>query len=284
MAMTFAGAEPGQWIADALADILSRRPPVSTVAAQIPAGFPAYARIFHPAADEDGHPVRWADIAAARGTTFHAEAQFAAVSGLEESGMPWTEDAWAGEPPAGDGLAPADLAAVVEAISHHAGPGAYLALWDGYAFIRGGDAVEVLTAEEAGTDPEAADREAALREQLKRPAFTAEVLEGPKLELGPLGYRAYHVFSGTLEDLAAPLWKSGDGFAERQAPNLAWGADRSWMFSTELYEDSTVIGGTSALVRELAEDPRLEVLAITLEADLGINGDRINPAPELDGY
>lgn len=284
MAMTFAGAAPGQWIADALAGILSHRPPATTAAAQIPAGFGAYARIFHPAADEDGHPVRWADIAAARGAVFHAEAQFAAVSGLDEAGMPWTEDAWAGEPPAGDGLAAADLAAVVEAISHHAGPGAYLAIWDGYAFIRGGDAVEVLAAEEPGTDPGAAVREAALREQLKRPAFSPGVLEGPKLELGPLGYRAYHVFSGTLEDLAAPVWKSGEGFAERQAPNLAWGADRSWMFSTELYEDSTVIGGPPALVRELAEDPRLEVRAITLEADLGINGDRINAAPELDGY
>lgn len=284
MAMTFAGAAPGQWIADALADILSQRPPVSTVAAQIPAGFPAYARIFHPATDEDGGPVRWGAVAAERGTVFHAEAQFSAVSGIDETGMPWADDAWAGEPPAGEGLPAADLSAVVEAIRHHAGPDAYLALWDGYAFIRGGDAVEILTAEEPATDPEAAARETMLREQLKLPAFTPEVLDADKLELGPMGYRAYYVFSGTLEDLAAPLWKSGDGFAERQAPNLAWGADRSWMFSTELYEDSTILGGPPELVHELAADPRLEVRAITLDADLGIHGDRINPAPELDGY
>lgn len=284
MAMTFAGAEPGQWIADALADILSQRPPVSTAAAQIPAGFPAYARIFHPAADEDGQPVRWADIAAERGTTFHAGAQFAALSGLDDTGLPWTEDAWSGEPPGGDGLPAADLAAVADIISHHAGPGAYLALWDGYAFIRGGEAVEILGTEEPATDPEAAEREQVLRDQLKRPAFTRDVREAGKLELGPQGYRAFYVFSGTLEDLASPLWKSGDGFAERQAPNLAWGIDRSWMLSTELYEDSTILGGPAELVRELAGDPRIEGRAITLEADLGINGDRINPAPELDGY
>lgn len=284
MAMTFAGAEPGQWIADVLAGVLSQRPPATTVAAQVPAGFPAYARIFHPAADEDGRPVRWADIAAVRGTVFHAEAQFAAVSGIDETGLPWAEDAWDGEPPAGQGLPAADLAAVAEVIARHAGPEAHLALWDGYAFIRGGDAVEVLTAEEPTQDPEAAAREALLREQLKRPAFTPEVLEADRLELGPDGYRAYYVFSGTLEDLASPLWKSGDGFSERQAPDLAWGTDRSWMFSTELYEDSTIIGGPVDLVRELADDPRLEVFPITLEADLGIHGDRINPAPELDGY
>lgn len=284
MAMTFAGAEPGQWIADALAGILSQRPPVSTVAAQIPAGFPAYARIFHPAADEDGQPIRWSDIAATRGTVLHAGAQFAAVSGIDDMGMPWAEDAWDGEPPSGDGLPGADLAAVADIISHHANPEAFLALWDGYAFIRGGDAVEVLTAAEPNDDPEAAERERLLREQLKRPAFTDAVLAGERLALGPDVYRAYYVFSGTLEDVASPLWKSGDGFAERQAPNLAWGADRSWMFSTELYEDSTIVGGSVELVRELARDPRIEVRAVELTTDLGVEGDRINPAPELPGY
>lgn len=284
MAMTYAGAEPGQWIADALEGVLSHRPPATTVAAQVPTGFPAYARIFHPAAGEDGQPVRWADIAAERGTVFHAEAQFAAVSGIDETGLPWAEDAWGGEPPAGEGLPAGDLAALAEIISRHGGPDAYLGLWDGYAFIRGGDAVEVLTTEEPTTDPVAADREQVLREQLKRPAFTRDVLDADRLELGPLGYRAYYIFSGTLQDVASPLWKSGDGFAERQAPNLAWAPDRTWMFSTELYEDSTIIGGPAELVRELAGDPRLEVRAITPAADLGINGDRINPAPELDGY
>ncbi|WP_417233526.1 hypothetical protein [Arthrobacter sp.] len=284
MAMTFAGAAPGQWIADALAGILSQRPPVSTVAAQIPAGFPAYARIFHPAADEDGHPIRWSDIAAARGTVLHAGAQFAAVSGIDDTGMPWAEDAWDGEPPRGEGLPAADLAAVADIISHHATGAAYLALWDGYAFIRGGEAVEVLTTAEPTGDPEAAERERLLREQLKRPAFSDAVLDGERLALGPEGYRGYHVFSGSLQDVASPVWKSGDGFAERQAPNLAWGADRSWMFSTELYEDSTIIGGPAELIREVVQDPRIEALAVDLATDLGVNGDRINPAPEIDGY
>lgn len=284
MSLIFAGPAPGRWIAEALAGTPDDSSSAATVAAQIPAGFEAYARIFHPATDEDGHPVRWADIAARRGTVLHARAQFASVSGIDDTGMPWAEDAWEGEAPAGDGLPAADLAAVADIISRHAGPDAYLGLWDGYAFIRGGDAVEVPSAEDPDTAPEAAAREHMLREQLKRPAFTQEVLDADKLELGPQGYRAYYVFSGTLDDLASPLWKSGDGFAERQAPNLAWGTDRSWMFSTELYEDSTIIGGPAALISELGRDPRLEARAITLDADLGADGDRINPAPEPDGY
>ena len=284
MALTFAGEEPGQWIAQALEGVLPNRPPATRVAAQIPAGFEAYARIFHPAADEDGNPVRWADIALERGTVLHSAAQFSAVSGIDDTGMAWTEDAWDGEAPTGDGLPAADLAAVADVISHHAGPEACLGLWDGYAFIRGGEAVEVMGADEPAADPETAEREALLREKLKRPAFSAEVLDGEKLAIGPEGYRSYYVFSGTLQDVASPLWKSGQGFAERQAPNLAWGADRSWMFSTELFEDSTIIGGPAELIRELCQDQRLEARAITLDADLGSNGDRINPAPELDGY
>lgn len=282
--MMFAGAEPGQWISRALEGVLGTRPPATTVAAQIPAGFEAYARLFHPAADEDSNPVRWADIAAERGTVLHSAAQFSAISGIDDSGMAWTEDAWDGEPPTGDGLPSTDLAALAETISRHAGPAAYLGLWDGYAFIRGGEAVEVLGVDEPAEDPETAAREALLREQLKRPAFSAEVLDGAKLAVGPEGYRSFYLFSGTLDDVASPLWKSGKGFAERQAPNLAWAADRSWMFSTELYEDSTIIGGPAELIRELCQDQRLEARVITLDTDLGINGDRINPAPELDGY
>ncbi|MDN6202274.1 MAG: hypothetical protein L0I99_08790 [Micrococcaceae bacterium] len=284
MAMTFAGAGPGQWIAQTLERVLATRPPATTAAAQIPAGFDAYARIFHPASDEDGNPVRWADIALERGTVLHAGAQFSAVSGIDDTGMAWTEDAWDGEAPAGDGLPATDLAAVAEIISRHAGPEVYLGLWDGYAFIRGGDAVEVLAADEAAADPATAQREALLREELKRPAFSARVLEGPKLEIGPEGYRSYYLFSGSLEDLASPLWKAGTGFSERQAPDLAWGAARSWMFSTELFEDSTIIGGGAELIDELCRDRRLEARAITLDTDLGADGDRINPVPELDGY
>lgn len=56
------------------------------------------------------------------------------------------------------------------------------------------------------------------------------------------------------------------------------------MFSTELFEDSTIIGGGAELIDELCRDRRFEARAITLDTDLGADGDRINPVPELDGY
>ena len=40
-----------------------------TVVSVVPPVFASYARIFHPAKDVDGEPVRWAEVAAANGTT-----------------------------------------------------------------------------------------------------------------------------------------------------------------------------------------------------------------------
>lgn len=285
MALKFAGPEPGRWIVEALAGDLTDPGAAQTVAGQIPGGFEAYARIFHPARDDDGRAVRWAAIAAGQGTELHGEAQFAGVSGLDDTGHPWREDAWEGEPPSGDGLPQPDLAALAAVLARHTGTPdrLYLALWNGYAFIHGGDAVSVLSADTGGLDEETAEREERLERELKRPAFGPDVLGGPMLELGDEGYRAYFVFSGTSADLAHPLWKRGSSFEERQAPNMAWPADHAWMLSTELYEDSTIVGGSAELVRALAGDPDLEVRAVTRDSRLDLAGDTVNPRPEAPG-
>lgn len=54
------------------------------VTLQVPKGYEAYARIFHPASDPNGNPVRWADVAKATGTVAHREMQWRAVLGLSE--------------------------------------------------------------------------------------------------------------------------------------------------------------------------------------------------------
>jgi hypothetical protein len=287
MALKFAGAEPGRWIVDALAAAAGDPAVARTVAGQVPPVFEAYARIFHPARDADGRPVRWAAIARERGTTLHGEAQFSALAGLDEAGYPLSDDAWEGDPPAGDGLPQPDLAELAAVLAAHTTTpdDLYLALWNGYAFIHGGDAVSILAAEEgedADTGEEAA-RQRRLEEEAKRPAFGPEVLGGPTLDLGGAGYRAYYLFSGNAGDLAHPLWKKGEAFEERQAPNMAWPADHAWMVSTELYEDTTVVGGSAALVRALADCPGLEVCTVSVDARLDADGDRTNPAPRLPG-
>src|SRR3712207_5050036 len=75
-------APAGRWIAEAV-----RRAPRDTVAALLPAGFAAHARVFHPAVryegDDDVH-VRWDEVAAANGTTPHRLMQWPGVTGSWE--------------------------------------------------------------------------------------------------------------------------------------------------------------------------------------------------------
>ncbi|MGL3804991.1 hypothetical protein ACSYDW_02740 [Paeniglutamicibacter sp. R2-26] len=287
MTLNFAGPAAGGWILDALTAQAAEPGAADLVAGQVPSGYEAYARIFHPALGLDGEAVRWGRIAAGRGTTMHGGAQFTPVSGIGEDGIALVEDAWEGEAPSGDGLSAADLAALAPILAAHT-PGAgklYLALWNGLAFIHGGDRIEVLHDDdpELGAEENAARREAANAEA-KRPAFSEEVRNGPTLQMGS-GYRAYYVFEGTFEDLASPLWARTSEGEQRQAPNLAWPEDRSWLLSTELYEDSSIVAGSRALVDALLASAELEAHEVFIDTRLDLEGDAVNPmpvAPEVD--
>jgi hypothetical protein len=52
------------------------------VTLQVPKGFEAYARIFHPARESEWNPVVWAEVAKFCGTTTHPEMQWHAIVGL----------------------------------------------------------------------------------------------------------------------------------------------------------------------------------------------------------
>jgi hypothetical protein len=70
------GASPGAWIKPRLGGEFG------AVTCQVPRGYEAYARIFHPASDSDWSPVRWAEVADALGTTAHREMQWHALLGF----------------------------------------------------------------------------------------------------------------------------------------------------------------------------------------------------------
>ena len=59
---------------------------MSTVSSLLPNGFPAYARVFHPAYlnDDEEQPVRWSTVASWTGRTVHPLMQFQRVAGLPE--------------------------------------------------------------------------------------------------------------------------------------------------------------------------------------------------------
>lgn len=283
MALYFTGPEPGQWIVDALdAEGQAGR---DIVAGQVPRGFEAYARIFHPALDLDGNPVPWSSIALERGTLMHGEAQFASISGISDDGSALVEDAWDGDNPTTEGLPAPELATAAAILSAHTSTPEHihLGLWNGFAFIHGGDAITVLV----DTDPELseeeqAQREAELNAEAKRPGFADAIRNGALLELGD-AYRAFYLFEGNAADLAAPLWASSNLGEERRAPNLAWPQDKAWMLSAEIYEDSTLIGGSIELVKALVASPGLEAYAVNADSRLDFHGDTLNPSPDLAG-
>jgi hypothetical protein len=122
-------APAGRWIAEAV-----RRAPRDTVAALVPAGFAAHARVFHPAVRYDGDAdvhVRWDEVAAANGTTPHRLMQWPGITGswdyLGEADQPGL---WNDAPAEGHLAAHAarELAAVLA--PHTAGPGECWFGWD----------------------------------------------------------------------------------------------------------------------------------------------------------
>lgn len=134
--MQFAGREPepdvtvGAWIAGAVR-------PGAGLAALMPPVFPATARVLHPAARYDGDDdvdVRWADVAAANGTTAHPQMTWGAITGS----LDFYEEAdqsplWEGAPARGH--LPEQVAEVlVDVLARHTGtPGdCWFGVWDAH--------------------------------------------------------------------------------------------------------------------------------------------------------
>lgn len=64
------GASAGAWIETGLEGDFG------AVTLQVPKGYEAYGRIFHPAGHPGGKPIRWAEVAEAVGRKAHREMQW----------------------------------------------------------------------------------------------------------------------------------------------------------------------------------------------------------------
>jgi hypothetical protein len=83
--------------------------------------------------------------------------------------------------------------------------------------------------------------------------------------------REYLLISGNLEGFNLFEAKRSSG-----GPNLWWPEDRSWCVATEIDLDSTLVGGSDKLIRELLSDPDVEAVPARLEDSVAINADTIN--------
>jgi hypothetical protein len=158
-----ADVSAGEWIAGRLDD-----PGRGTVHDVVPRGFPAYARVFHPAtrdrpvgrswpADDDRagwaafhavptevdtELVSWAGTASAFGTVMHPFAQWQRLTrfdGPYDGAMPRDDEGWRYEKPAEGRLDPNSLTALARVLSSHTGTpdDCAIALWDGWGGIVG---------------------------------------------------------------------------------------------------------------------------------------------------
>jgi len=237
--------------------------PPSRVGFVVPSGFEAYARILHPARRRLGSgieqdvPLRWSEIAEARGKTMHPEV---ALYALIDHGDTYDHDYWnaisVGDGvwwPAYEGKLPPAEALAVLAILRGATTStddAWFMLWNGYGNI--GRWIDGLPLGVIHRAPEPPDAPAVLKGKV-------------------WAYRHYVVLRGTLDALTTWFeWRHDWG------PNYLWPDDRAWIIVTEIDGFSTYVGGPKDRIDLILESPLLEALPSDLAHAFDGGADPIN--------
>lgn len=247
------------WIRESCANATA-----GSIAAQVPAGYGAYVRILHPAMDEDGAPVRWEEIARQRNHRLSGADLFEDVSGLDQHGDPLTDEAWVdGDVPAYE-LPIEQWRALTKILTADGASERFIsALWAGYAFIEGGERIQIdFEPDHTASEETNAQARAAALAQAQQPGLPAEIRESPAFDLGG-GYRNYHLFALNATELANPLWAVTAAGEQRQRPGLVFPEDRAWVLSTEPYDDSTIVAGSLTLIDAIRDCPQLETLEVS---------------------
>ena len=69
----------------------------------------------------------------------------------------------------------------------------------------------------------------------------------------------------------------------REAPNLIWPEDTSWLVASEVDFDSTLVGGSKELIEAIVESPELEAWRLEPTDSLAADADKINLVDEEEG-
>ncbi len=210
----------------------------------LPQGFPAHARVLHPAvryAGDDDVEVPWAEVADANATVAHRLMQWPAITGgwefvHEENQSPLWDDAPA------EGHLPVPVAQRLTAVlrRHTTTPDeCWYGVWAGFGWFAQSDA--------------------------PTPALPTTRLLG----------RDHLLLRGPIELAEA---NTAPEPAE-QSVNLWWPADRSWCVVTDIDLMSTYVGGSAACVDELLSAPDLEVVPAEAGDRVDEGADAVNPPP-----
>ncbi|GHD52910.1 hypothetical protein D9V29_12230 [Mycetocola manganoxydans] len=291
----------GEWLRPMEAE------PLGSILSVVPRGFEAYARLFHPVERDRPRDTRtwhgvdqmthfddvvdigaaleteratWAEVATAFGTTMHAEAQFARLARRDYGDVGGVIDAagWRYGDTEEGRLDPTSLAVASAVLARHTStPDAGIAaVWEGWGGLISAAGVAYLRFE-AGDDAPAPD----IRDpQPGSGLLRREVAAGSRFDLHGNTGRRYVLFEAGANDLADAAWPGRAPWVAEvmwaQSPSILWPDDHSWVLATEIDFDSTLIAGSTQLIRELVQTPGLEVLPIRTDADLTWDGDSLN--------
>lgn len=241
------------WIRDRV------HPFAQDVGSVVPAGFDAYARIFHPAwRSEVGTliEVRWSEVAEWSGRTVHAEMQFHSIS-MPIPARHTGPYPWSGEPRLGV-LSVQQASALIGLLAKHTSTPdhCWFCLWDGYGYLTGAIAPLVARVSDHGYSGRPVPPRSAIRPP--RPKLKTSRVRLPG--------RDYLLFTG-------PVAK-GEGCVD--GPNLWWPEDRSWCVASEIDFPYTYVGGSNKLIEEILAHRLLEALPATLDQGITAYSDAIN--------
>ncbi len=237
----------------------------------VPTGFEAYARVFHPAYRLVGsrvEPVRWAQLAAARGAVAHPEMQLEGLVGSLDLG----------DPPSPGSLPEDECRALARALAPFTGTRdrGWFCLWEGFGFLSG-SAGNLLTAPEGSRR---AIRRPTRREALRRAEAGGRALARlPKVRIHPDpegrgALRSDLLFRGPVEAASRFTF---DGVY--QSPNLWWPDDRAWCVATEIDVACTYVGGSAACIDAVLACSDLEALPSAEAHRFDGRGDSANAVP-----
>jgi hypothetical protein len=246
-------AAPGKWVRERTTGEWF------TVGSLMPSGFPAYARIFHPAyrvvADQseagDGAAplitpdgvtrweaeVPWADVAGANGRRAHPAMEWVSITGSERFLQDLTQPGIWDRGPLEGSLPEDQSRRLIGVLGRHTTTPerCWFGLWEGYGNIEA---------------PPTAGR-----------------LEMPN--------RSMLLFRGPID-----AWLAGAADPVSQSPSLWWPEDRTWCVATDVDLMTTYVGATVECIDAVLVAPGLEAAPVTLDQPTTWDQDTVNPPPE----
>jgi hypothetical protein len=179
----------------------------------------------------------------------------------------YDDSKWPGSPPSTGGMDLDELDALCEILALHTTDPKRC--FFGLTTIRGWEGM--FTVDEVGHG------------LLRLPGRDYIVVEGPLSAVDQITFDASKSSSTTIVSFSSkgggpPPPPDPADFISREPPNLIWPTDRAWFVISEVDFDSTLTGGSAALIDAIAASPALEARQVDPMTSLACDADKVNKA------